>query len=266
MFIPIPMDVVILIINYLDFFIDESKYFCISKKFTHELKKTDRWKNLKQLTEHVSILFEEKQKYIYSENIDLGNKWIKMYKIRWPSLSDVRKKNKISSPLWKIGDYVDVKDCINSWNPGIIKKIIYENENITLLDQFLRMTSNRIILSGKKYLIEFLGWTDSFNEYITVDKIARLGTHTIHPDYTFESLKKDIFVWCLFKYDNVWQYLNIKLLESSNEVEKKIKVGTETIILTRKNIKNYIRYISNVNAFLSNTSTTFCPCNRILKY
>jgi len=262
------MDVVILIINYLDFFIDESKYFCISKKFIHILKKTDRWKNLKQLTEHVSILFEEKRNYIYSENIDLGNMWIKMYKSRWPSLSDVKKKNEISSPLWKVGDYVDVKDHINSWCPGIIKKIIYENENITLLNHFLRMTSNRsiLMLSGKKYLIEFIGWTDSFNEYVNVDNIARLGTHTIHPDYTFESLKKDICVWCLIKYDNIWKYLNIKLLESSNEVEKKIKVGTETIILTRKNINNYIRYISNVNAFLCNVSTIFCPDNRALKY
>ena len=58
----------------------------------------------------------------------------------------------------------------------------------------------------------------------------------------------------------------INLLDSSNEVEKKFTMGIDLIKVTRENVHNYVRYISNASAFLSNVSTTFTPYNRSLRY
>ena len=59
-----------------------------------------------------------------------------------------------------IGCYVDVLDTINVWSNGIIKNIIIVENN-----------ENEQVNYEKKFIIEFLGWNESFNETVSYDKI-----------------------------------------------------------------------------------------------
>lgn len=119
-------------------------------------------RRVRDLQNCVQMLLEDRPSYAMPE---LGAEWEACYKWHWPSHDaphDAPHDNYDSTPLWKMGDYVDALDRIGVWGSAIVVGCFFRTN---LMDETQRM-----------YRIRFLGWSDSFDEEVTPDKlIATVG-------------------------------------------------------------------------------------------
>ena len=141
--------------------------------------------------------------------------------------------------MWLRHQYVDVLDKVGVWCPGIIKKItVFPNFNETIFE--------------KKMKIEFLGWNDSFNETVTIEKIKPFGTKTINPSNKYNSLKNiKESCWILYKFpgNRKYTFVKIKIIEI-NEKNIIVKIDDSLVKITEKNIDNLIKTPTNANSLI----------------
>lgn len=236
----IPTDVVKEIINYL--------YFSKSLKNILYINKT--WYNLIQNSDFVKKYDCVQNNFImYLEDCSKNNDknliklWNKYNNWKWPE-----KKNL----TLEINNYVDVYDRVNCWCPAkIIGNIIHSNDDCTMFE--------------RKIEVQFLGWHNNFNEYVTIDKIKPLGTKTIDPRFKYESLKKlTSYSWILYEKSYGWDYGKIKTMEvNTNNII--VMLEGSLVKLTKENIDDKIRVCTNANAQLCKKNFELFT-NRVYKY
>jgi hypothetical protein len=265
----LPEEIEISILNYLYTLWDIKKFKCISKNFFKKINYIKYIQEKKLLENRTFMIIEEFSDINYAiktngyyqyQNNDLADSWEKYHKYNWP----IRKDNIYFTPLWKINTYVDVLDKIGVWGSAII------------IDHKIEKVDNEFLTKKKKvrkYLIQFLGWNNNFNEWIGPDKITFFGYKTVNPRNKYKYLTGEHRRWCLYYDNNKWDLVSIRVLEEDKEKkEKKIHlssffsniVSNDTI--TPDNIESKLRSISNGTVFLSIRNNKFNPYHRKLLF
>lgn len=202
--------------------------FLINKRWNHLLKSSNFWKTLLLLKENLQMLKEDGDNYLNNYLIEEWEKYTKwLYPIHEFSL--------------KIGDYVDVLDNVKVWGNGIIK-------NITLFPN-----DSSPIFYEKKFNIEFLGWSDSFNEIVNIDKIKPFGTKTLNnQDSKYLCLQNlDEYHWVFFKEKGNWNKEKIKF-HKKNKDNLTFYIANSLEIFNKKDIDEKIKPCTNAFALLCN--------------
>ena len=203
----------------------------INKRWNHLFKKSKFWEIFLLLKENLQMLKEDGDNYL---NNCLIEEWGKYTKWLYP----------INDFSLETGDYVDVLDNINVWGSGIIKDIIFVSDD----------KENKACVSyEKKFMIEFLGWNDSFNEVVNIDKIQPFGTKTLNnkkSNYLYLQ-KLDNNHWVFFKKNGKWNKEKIKFCEK-NKDNLTFYIANSFEILNKKDIQEKIKPCTNVFALLCN--------------
>jgi len=152
--------------------------------------------------------------------------------------------------LWKRGDYVDAYDFVKGWCPAKIIKAYIEKKTI-LLNKELTIEYRRL------YEIKFLGWADQFIEKVEVDKLECLGKYTINPFKIYKSISRDCsnnqFHWTLCKQENDKRWKMCRIVERIIEDDciKLLSCSNDIYKITKDNINNTIRHITDATTFFS---------------
>jgi len=239
----LPTDVSNYIFIFLFFSSSFKKLFCLSKNTTKELTNTIDYKQYIEFMNTVKMSREDKTEHL--KNDCLEKKWLYYNLNNWPlPPSDLKQDNEI----YKIGDFIDAKDFLNAWCPA---KII----NICVKYKFI-MDKKKATIKKNVYEVEFMGWSSSFNENITDDKIRRLSTFTTSPydkmrnfySYNFEKF------WCLIKKPSETCWHMEKITDRIIDLSKnKILINTNSSALyeiNSNNVDNCILPISDALCFL----------------
>jgi len=207
MFQKLPEDVEEYILNFLILPLDVCKVNCISKYFKKKINKLPFIKEKKIIYERIRIIAEEysdpehnlttRGRFVYPSQ-DLAEAWTYYYKWNWPKIQ-TEKPN--YTRLWKVGDYVDVKDKIGVWANAIILECNIETQKL------LGMIPIKKI---RKYRVQFLGWGDDFNENVAPEKITFLGTKTLNPHNLYDSISRYHKRWVLHNDGNEWRVRVLK--------------------------------------------------------
>jgi len=250
----LPHDVEEYIYNFLIMPLDICKLKCISKEFTKITNNINFVKKKILLQERANMLLED----ITCKNEKLASNWEYYMKWNWPKYSD---KEKNYTPLWKIGQYVDVLDRIQVWGSA---KII-DMELVTYTNSINKIQTDR------RYYIQFLGWSKNFNEWVTGEKITFFGSKTINPRNKMQSLNDVHKRWALYNNgENDWT-MEILTIKDNKKNEKIIQlVGFQNNVLkldtiTPENINSKLRAVTNASVLFSFTNRKFDE-TRILKY
>ena len=173
----------------------------VSKNWKNIVEKSYYKKEEKKLYNRTRILMEDKENILEKDYLDLAKKWEKFHSYRWEKIYNDRNENpEESTNLWKIGEYVDVKDKVNAWAPA---KII--NIDCGTTERFFYTNP----ISYRRYQVRFLGWSNSFDEWVTSYNIKKLGYYTIRPDNKYNGIKKERF-WALLNIENDWRMVIIR--------------------------------------------------------
>jgi len=201
--------------------------FLINKRWNHLLKSSKFWKTLLLLKENLQMLKEDKGDH---KNDFLFDKWEYYTKWLYP----------IYTFSLNIGDYVDVLDTVNVWGNGIIKNIAEENEKPGVYYE-------------KKFNIEFLGWNETFNEIVNIDKIKPFGTKTLNnQESKYLYLQNlDDYHWIFLKENGNWNKEKIKFNEKKKD-ELSLYISNSLKIFNKKDINEKIRPCTNAFALLCN--------------
>tara|TARA_Y100000992_G_C21270485_1_gene496508 strand:+ start:197 stop:952 length:756 start_codon:yes stop_codon:yes gene_type:complete len=247
----LPNEVEELIYDFLISPQDVVKLSCLSKYMKTKVDNVAFVKEKRKLHNRCRMFIEDNSLY-YHECEEISGEWEKYYKWNWPK--NRAEKEYDNTPLWKVGMFVDVLDKINVWGSGII---------IDKITDYLPTINQTIV----KYSVRFLGWSDSFNEDVTPDKIARFGTKCMNPRCKFDSLKGDHKRWVLFNDLGTWK-LDSLYIDLGRSTDEKIfaEIYGREIEITRKNIDSYIRSVTNATVFLSNAERRFRPKTRRLYF
>ena len=252
MLITLPNEVERLIFDFLIMPQDINKVCRISKYMRELVRNIDFIKQKRELDNKCYMLMEDKDSYHYLER-DLGNDWEYFHKWAWPP--NIVEKTFDRTPLWKAGMYVDALDKIEVWGSALIVEVEYKIKHHIF-------STTRI----KKYLVRFLGWSKSFDEWIEASKIARFGQKCMNPRNKYDSLEHDHSRWVLFKSDDEWNIESLQVKETTND-SKICLINQKPVIIARHNIDDVLRTISNGSAFLSQKIRRgFNPVLRFLKY
>ena len=238
----VPIDVARIILDFLYFSKDIKNIFFFNKYWNKLIKNSKFYTTYNLLKENMRMYLEDERMNEFE--------FLKNYLKKYNSWKWVPNNTK----LIKINQYVDVLDKVNIWCPGIIKKItIFPNFNETVFE--------------KKMKIEFLGWNNSFNETVTIEKIQPFGTKTINPSNKYESLKKiKEPCWILYKFPGNRNYIYVKI--KIIEINKKniiVKIDDSLVKITKKNINNLIKIPTNANALIFKNKD-YDLINRKLKF
>jgi len=186
------------------------------------------------------MLMEDKEYFLEKYYFNLAKKWEKFHSYRWDKIyNSMDEDPDMKTNLWKIGDYIDVKDKINVWGPANIIDIDIGNNSFS--PQYYR-----------RYRVKFLGWGDYFNEWVTSFNIRKLGYHTIMPSNKFDGIKKEK-IWTLLKTENEWKMVVIRGIippSNNNFTYKLLDTNYGIIRIEKNNIDEKIISISNVTSFL----------------
>tara|TARA_B100001027_G_scaffold208494_1_gene173823 strand:+ start:157 stop:951 length:795 start_codon:yes stop_codon:yes gene_type:complete len=192
------------------------------------------------------ILFEKNKSHFHPAILSsLANCWHKYNKWSW--LVPTKDKTK---DYFTIGEFIDAKDKVDVWGPAYIKDIKLE----PIQDDNFE--------TRRLYLVEFLGWTRFFDEWISIDKIENLGTKTFSPLLEFDSIKRNEHHWvlyndpllgwkiviCRMKYENQDKSISLEIERFNNRSHK------QTIFVSKQNINLFLKPISNISVFLCDTS------------
>lgn len=197
----IPLDVERYILNFIinGFTIKNVSKVC--KRWEKLVSESEYKLKALKLYNKTGILLEDNLLRLENDYIDLAKRWENFHSYRWEKIN----KNRIEDPdevttLWKVGDYVDVKDKVNAWAPGKIIKIDCGETNGFFL---------KPIISYRRYLVEFLGWSKGFNEWVPSNYIRKLGYHTILPYDKLNSIRGERS-WAIMKIENEWRMVIIR--------------------------------------------------------
>ena len=250
----LPEDLENIIFSFLIIPKDYKTIKCISQKYFKLMYNLKYYKEKRLLDNRTRMISEENiHSYYYNHDDALGKIWEFYHKWEWP----INHNNRC---MYRKNNYVDVLDKIGIWCPG---KILAEK--LELYDEH-----NIMGPVCKKFYIQFLGWSDYFNEWVTVDKLAQLGTKTINPRNKYESIGKHK-IWCLYNFRQEWYMVYISLYQEQKDI-KLVHLNSlmgnmiNTDSITKNNIDSKIRYISNATVLLSLPSRRFQTYNRALKY
>jgi len=196
--------------------------FLINKRWNNLLKSTKFWNTFLLLKENLQMLKEDNGDH---KNHFLIDKW--EYYTKW-----LRPVNNITL---NIGCYVDVLDTINVWTNGIIKNIIIVENN-----------ENEQVNYEKKFIIEFLGWDESFNETVSYDKIRPFGTKTlVNKESKYVQIQKlDNYHWVFLKNEGIWNKEKIKFIKNEKG-ELTVEIYNNFELFKKKDINEKIRPCTN---------------------
>ena len=110
-------------------------------------------------------------------------------------------------------------------------------------------------------MVEFLGWSKEFDEWIPGEKILKLGTKTINPLNNIHSL--EIHDNCWFLHNNIrngWTVTICTELKQLNNECIKIsfqqfynRFNKQHLVINKKDIHKHIKPISTISTFLCAT-------------
>ena len=249
----LPNEVEALIYDFLFLPQDVIKLSSLSKYMKERAKDIKFIKQKKEIHEQTRMLIEDSDSYRYEKD-DIANAWEQYYKWNWPKNRGNIEYN--TTPLWTIGTYVDVEDKINVWGSALIidARLTYKTEP----DDYHLI---------RKYTVQFIGWSDAFNEEVEGDKIARFGEKCMNPRCKFDSLTKDHNRWVLFFDLGMWKLESLSInREKSTDKKLACRIINKEIEITRENIDSKLRSVSNATVFLSNPERHFKPDNRRLSF
>ena len=252
MFKNLPTEIEFSIYDFLILPLDICKIKCISKYHNKIVNNINFIIQKNNLLNRAYMCIEDKECY----NNELAKIWEDYSKINWPLINSSEKNY---TPLWKVGDYVDVLDKIQVW--GSAKIIAYEI--VTYTNPINKIQTDR------KYLVEFLGWGKNFNEWVTPEKITFFGSKTINPNNKYKSLSGSHKRWVLYNKLDEWS-MQILTIKSSNSNEKTIQVvgfsDNDLLLdtLTPLNISNKVRSVTNATVYLSFKSRRFFEDRRLI--
>jgi len=251
MLLRLPNEVEELIYDFLISPMDVVKISSLSKYMKNKVDNVAFVKEKRKLHNRCRMFMEDSSCH-HHECEEISNEWEKYYKWNWPK--NRAEKVYDYSPLWKVGMFVDVLDKINVWGSALI---------LDKITDYLPATNETIV----KYSVQFLGWSDSFNEDVTPDKIARFGSKCINPRCKFDSLKGEHKRWVLFNDLGTWKLDALHIdIERSTDDKIFVEIYDRDIEITRKNIDSHMRSVSNATVFLSNAERRFRPKNRTLYF
>ena len=266
----LPIELNSYIISFLLFTEMHKKFFLISKALNKMLILEDNIKQHNILKERINMMTEDYQHHEINDKY--YTMWKKFYEFKWgnknlPNLSlDNRKFNTFKR--WYEGEIVDAYDYVNAWSPARIIKKKYSINNI-----FDISNSNVTNIIKIDYSVRFLGWSNTFDETIPSEKIRELSTYTVHPARKFECISRDFsnnMYWTLIKQPNEkkWSMEKVTKRLIDNKRNAVVLFTNENSIytVTKDNVDNVIRCISNVSVFLSNTSHTYNYKGRLLDF
>ena len=245
MIIYLPQDVNEIIYDFILFSKKHNKYLCISKEITINIMNSQILKRYKLFKDRIIMIKEDNNQYIkhIRENDSYFKKWNIFHLHKWYEKS-------VCKCVWDKGDYIDAYDYIKGWCPAIIIKSSIERQT--------RLENNQLTVNYIRYYdVKSLGWSDSFIEKIPITKTAPLGKYTINPSKMYESISRDCSnnkcYWSLCKQENEkkWEMRRIINNIIEDDCVKLISNYGTIYKVTKKNIHNVIRHITDATAFFS---------------
>lgn len=220
----IPEDVGNNIINYLCFSSTIHKLFFINKWWNKLIKNSKFLNNYKMVQNNFKMYLEDSRT---EENEELLHLWTKYNNWKW-------KKGIIHT--FKKGVYVDVIDKVNTWGHGIIK------------ESSIKITNN---VFEKKLEIEFLGWSDNYNEKVSIAKIEPFGTMCPCPINLYESLKmQKETTWLLHKKINMWKQSKVKTMEVNMD-NIIVKIDGSLLKVKKEDMNDIFKICTNATSVLA---------------
>lgn len=247
----LPQDVGNIIYNFLLFSECHRTLFVLSKKTTKTINLLQKMKDYNMFINNVSLMRQDKFNYTLKKK-DLNLSWEKWHLYKWPKPFFCETKLD-TKPIYKVGEYVDVKDYVNAWCPAVIRNI-----KTKLVDKNPDPSGNtfeqEII---RLYDVEFLGWTDRFNESVPINKITRLGKYTLNPRDKFGCLIKSNFepFWTLIKNnEGIWRMERITSIAKNENTNSVLIIDNfnNDIQINEKNAENMLCSVTDATSFLCN--------------
>ena len=222
----ISIDVGYYILDFLTFSNTIENIFFINKWWNTLIKNSNFLKNYKNVATMLKMYLEDSR-----SNTDekLAKLWSKYNHWKWPEHA--------KNITFKRGIYVDVLDKVGVWCPAIIK-----NTQVKVMNNIYE----------KRFEVEFLGWSKTFDEVVTIDKIKPLGTKYPSPNHLYENLKKQKeLAWLIYKKPIGWTNVKIKTMEV-NKDHIICKMDGSLIKLKKEDVKNKLQICTNATSILCN--------------
>lgn len=233
----------------------------VSKYFRKCIENISFFKEKRLLIDRVNMVIEELSdpvhqvrtnghyKYVDS---NLGNMWERFHKWDWPE----PKIDPNYTPLWKPGMYVDVLDKVQVWGGARILAVEFRESIFSTVFKLIPRKS-------RIYFVQFLGWSDSFNEWVSPEKITFFGSKIIHPINIRKYLTGSHKRWALYRDNNEWRMNIIRVEDFNQETNEKTVTITNFYnnnfvrdVLTDDFIKD-VRSVTDATVFLSVLSGRF---------
>lgn len=221
------------VFSYLIYQQDKKNISRVSKYFRKCIENIPFFKEKRLLTDRVNMVIEELSDPIHHIGAnghykyvdpDLGDMWETYHKWDWPE----PKIDTDYTPLWKPGMYVDVLDKVQVWGSARILEVDFKE---SIFSTVFGITPRK----RRLYFVQFLGWSDGFNEWVAPEKITFFGSKTIHPLNIDKYLTGTHKRWALYKDCDEWR-MNIIRVESVD-----IETNEKTVTITNFYNNNFIR-------------------------
>ena len=247
----LPTDVELYILEFLIMPLDIQSLKKVSKTIKYHINNQPYIIEKNKITDRVFMMNEDllfqKHKSDFHPAIlsSLADCWYKYYKWSWLVATKDKTKD-----YFGIGEFIDAKDKIDVWGPAYIKDIKLEP------------ISDHNLETQRLYLVEFLGWSQFFDEWISIEKIENLGTKTFSPLQEFDSIKRTENHWVLFN-DPVqgWTIVICCMTNKYNDSSVRLeiqhlqnRINSQSILVDKQNIHLYLKPISNISTFLCDTN------------
>jgi hypothetical protein len=256
----IPQDVIYCIFLFLSTPYDQFHITPVSKYLYHTYTSSIFFKHKLKLINYAYMIQEDTHHNRDNMNEHLASQWESIFKFHWP-----KPKTDIihQTPIWKINQLVDVKDRINVWGPARIISHKIEHKEI----------APNVFSFERKYLIRFLGWSKTFNEWTAPQKITFFGTKSYNPREPYKYLVGNHKRWVLYRSspDESWHYTSLHVLEEQPTKKRVMltpyqKHYSSINFIDSVNIDQKLRYISNATVLFSNVCNYDYDDHRTLQY
>ena len=261
MFKNLPNDVVKIIADYVLFSPSHCNMFLLSKYYNKQIKKMRSLEAYKSFVKRVHMMRYDRRR---CTNIDKGRYekiWEHYNKYKWPELLLQESKSDFKME-YEVGEVVDVKDFVQAWCPA---KIISKKIDMSV-------SNDKTIYDYIKYSVQFLGWSDRFDENVSRHKIASFTKFTLNPRDKFSCLMREEFdkFWCFAwnKNRKKWtsEIITKRIINENNDTIILIDSNSNDYYITKSNIDDNICVFSNATAFLTNSLHGFLSRNRKFFY
>jgi len=221
----------------------------VCKRWKTYMRMSSFYLQKSQAMERLLMILEDQDHETQKLRESLGSCWEPIYKWSWPLASD----SQLDVVDWQIGDTVDARDRINVWGPArIIGRRISPSPPI--------LADSPMV---EEFEVRFHGWSIGFNEWISPDKIAKVGSKSINPRNLFQSLPEENNSWALCRHGDVWEMESLTVQDISGNT-RILSIGSRNLSVTADNIGDYIRASSNTATYLLLSGQRFRPDGRNL--